>query len=179
MNKGKLKALVHYIIANSEPSRLGAIRLNKILFFVDSLAYRSDGQTVTGETYIKRQHGPVPQHILSILGELEEEKAIVIRNRDRFGNTIREFMPIADASTEALSDREVSFVESVRSHICEEHTANSISQITHDQVWAAANIGEEIPMAATLTAWPGEITDEVMKWAESVVNRYEQIKMAA
>ena len=179
MNKGKLKALVHYIIANSEPSRLGAIRLNKIMFFVDSLAFRTDGQTVTGETYIKRQHGPVPQHILAILGELEEEKAIVIRNRDRFGNTLREFMSMEEADTTALSDREISFAESVRAHICEEHTANSISQLTHDQVWAAANMGEIIPMTATLTAWPGEITAEIMGWAENVVNRYEQIQQAA
>ena len=47
---------------------------------------------MTGETYIKRQLGPVPKDILNILGELEHENAIVIRDRPKFGMSMREYI---------------------------------------------------------------------------------------
>lgn len=180
MNRAKMKALVHYVIAKSDPSRLGAVRLNKILFYIDSIAFRADGQSVTGGTYVKRQLGPVPKDILSILGELEHENAIVIRNRDRFGMSMREFIARTEADTSAsLSDDELALTESVRSVICEDFTANGISALSHDKVWEAANIGEVIPLAATLVAGEGEFRDETYKWADSVVARYEAIQKVA
>jgi hypothetical protein len=78
-----------------------------------------------------------------------------------------------DPDTSALDADELAFAEAMRDHICTDHTAMSISNLSHDQVWAAANIGEEIPLAATLVASQGEITRPVKKWAESVVKRYE------
>ena len=81
MNRSKFKALVHYVIGKTDSSRLGAIRLNKILWYVDTLTYRAEGASVTGGAYVKRQFGPVPKQILSMLGELEHENAIVIRER--------------------------------------------------------------------------------------------------
>lgn len=173
MNRAKLKALVHYVIAKSDPSRLGAIRLNKILWYVDTLSYRADGASVTGETYVKRQHGPVPQNVLSILGELEHEDAIVVRKRQRFGLPMTDFIAVKDPDTSSLSVTDMELAEDLRAHICEDHTANSISQLSHDQIWEAANIGEVIPLQASLASSPGEVTDELLEWAESVRARYE------
>jgi len=80
LSPGKLKAMAHYVIAGSDPARLGSIRLNKILWYVDTLHYRANGASMSGETYVKRQHGPVPEHVLRALGKLEEEDAIVSRS---------------------------------------------------------------------------------------------------
>ena|SRR5579859_1009924 len=174
MNRAKMKALVHYVIAKSDPVRLGAVRLNKILWYVDTLSYRAGGTSVTGGTYVKRQHGPVPQHVLSILGELEGESAIVVRTSGRFGFNITEFMSRTDPDTSPLSAQDIELAEDLRKHICDDHTANSISALSHDQVWEAANIGETIPMEATLASAPGEVTNELLAWADSVRTRYEE-----
>jgi len=179
MNRAKLKALVHYVIAKSDPSRLGAVRLNKILFYIDSVAFRADGQSVTGETYVKRQLGPVPQDILGILGELEHENAIVIRDRDRFGISARQYIARTAADTASLSEDDLTLAEDVRAMICENFSANAISAVSHDKVWEAANIGEVIPLAATLVSGEGEFTAETYKWADSVVARYEAIQQAS
>lgn len=37
--------------------------------------------------------------------------------------------------------------------------------MSHDAIWEAAYIGEEIPVYATLAANEGEITPEVLAWA--------------
>lgn len=176
LNRSKLRTLAHYVIAKSDPSRLGAIRLNKILFYIDSFAYLRDGRSLTGETYIKRQHGPVPKHILGVLGDLEHADAIVIHDHGYTG--IREFLPRNDPDVSKLTADELQLIEAVRSHICDNHSATSISLASHDAAWEAANIGEPIPHYAALATNAGEITKDVQKWGNSVVSRYEKIKKA-
>ncbi|HYI39990.1 MAG TPA: Panacea domain-containing protein [Allosphingosinicella sp.] len=173
MNRSKFKALVHYVIAKSDSSRLGAVRLNKILWYVDTFAYRGEGASVTGGAYVKRQHGPVPKHILAMLGELEHENAIVIRDRDRFGHSMKDFVALTEPDISSLSAKEIALVDEIRSEICYGHTAESISELSHDQVWEAANIGEEIPLWATLASSPGRMTPTVIDWADTAISRYE------
>lgn len=52
----KLQALAHHIIAECAhaPERLGAIRLNKAIWFSDVIMYQTTGESITGETYVKR-----------------------------------------------------------------------------------------------------------------------------
>ena len=49
-------------------------------------------------------------------------------------------------------------------------SANEISEGTHDEIWAPAAEGEEIPLYAMLAAGRGEVTEEVRVWAQSVVD---------
>ena len=66
----KFAALVHYIVHSCDPKQLGAIRLNKALWYIDVLAYQTTGDPVTGETYRRRQFGPVPGSIMPVLDTL-------------------------------------------------------------------------------------------------------------
>ena len=53
----KFKALVHFIVheCQENPSKLGAIRLNKALWYTDVVSFRASGASVTNESYVKRQ----------------------------------------------------------------------------------------------------------------------------
>ena len=173
MNRAKLKALVHYVIAKSDPSRLGSIRLNKIVWFADTFFYRRDGASITGEQFVKRQHGPVPMHILNILRDLEQEDKIIVRDRQSVAGPMRDLVSLSAPDTTSLSADEIAIIEDVRSSICGSHTAMSISELSHDQIWEAAEMGEEIPLAATLASVAGVMTADVTKWADSCIGRYE------
>ena len=52
----KFKSAVHYICdkASSDPSVLGAIKLNKVLWYSDLINYLITGKPITGETYIEK-----------------------------------------------------------------------------------------------------------------------------
>lgn len=52
----KFDRLVHYIIDKHEgPSKLDAAKLNKVLWYADTFAYRLNGKTISGEkSYVKR-----------------------------------------------------------------------------------------------------------------------------
>ena len=71
MNNDRLPALAHYVIDGCEPHELGAVKLNKALWFADREAFIAFGRTLTGREYIKLENGPVPRGINAALSELK------------------------------------------------------------------------------------------------------------
>ena len=78
----KFAALVHHIVHSCDPKQLGAIRLNKALWYIDVLAYQLRGESVTGETYRRRQFGPVPGSIMLVLDNLKSNGKIAIQQAE-------------------------------------------------------------------------------------------------
>ena len=170
MDMDKFKALVHYVIHEChEPRRLGATRLNKVLWFADVIMYQMHGESIAGETYVKRQHGPVPRHILRTLERLEAEGAITIVE-PRYKFDTRQFISRRPPRSDLLSEEQRDIVRLVLDDLLG-LSAGRISEFTHDHVWEAAMDGERIPLSATLVAVPCEITPEVKDWAEQVATR--------
>ena len=165
-NREKFRTLVHYVCDKvDDPSNLGATKLNKILWFSDVLAYLNWAEPITGESYIKRQFGPVPAHILSVLEELEKDRLLVVRDVSYYGRTKREYMAIDDMDYSVFSEKEQRLVDDVINHISNEHTVTSISDFSHNSVWEMAGIGEDIPYNTMFVAKLGEVDERDMEWA--------------
>ena len=163
----KFKTLVHHVIHEcaSNPDQLGAIRLNKVLWFADVTAYKMEGRSITGEKYVKRQFGPAPSRVLYALEELARDGAILIRDPE-VEYAPRRFYALTAPPAGRLSNREKLITSAVLDDVLG-RTASEISELSHDDVWHAAEIGEEIPMYATLASTPGEITEDVVEWANA------------
>lgn len=165
-NQEKFKALVHYICAKAhDPSVLGATKLNKVLWHSDGLSFIVTGAPITGESYIKRQFGPVPQHILRAMDDLQREGDIVVRNSDYHGFQKREYVSLKEPDLSAFSGAEIDLVNRAFNYVCHAHTAASISEATHDDIWQLAEIGEVLPYETILASEQGEVDEEDMKWA--------------
>ena len=167
----KFNSLVHNIIdrCRSYPHRLGAVRLNKVLWFSDVYAYKTLGQSISGEVYVKRERGPVPRRILNALDELREGGAIRIEEPTYHFDT-RKFYSLHRPRSNILTEDEEVIVSAVLDGVLG-HTANEISEASHGLAWEIAEMGEEIPLSATLAETPGEYTDEIMAWAHEESTR--------
>ena|ERR1700733_1067877 len=167
----KFKAMVHLIVASvDDPHRLGATKLNKICWFSDTFAFRLYGKPITSERYIKRARGPVPKDILIVLKQLEDDGKIKVRHSDHPVYKTRLFINLEDADTGVFSASETEILSSVIKSICDGHTASSISDLSHNRIWEAANEGEELPLYVSLAGEAGEITPAVIAWADSVLS---------
>ena len=173
MASAKFKAMVHYIVEScKDPHRLGATRLNKICWYSDTIAYRYHGVPITDETYVKRKHGPVPKTILAALHELEKDKKISVREHEFLpGRKIRIFTSLSEPDVSAFERHDFDVINYVVERICHDHTAASISDLSHNAIWDAANDGEEIPMSATLVAEPAQWTTEISSWALTTIEK--------
>jgi hypothetical protein len=171
-DRAKFKALIHYICDRCpDPTLLGAVKLNKILWFSEVLMYLNFGNPITGERYVKRPRGPMASHAYEVLKELEQEGKIRIRNVPFHGFTKTEYISLEDADTSVFSEKERLIVDDLMDTICNHHTAKSISEVTHNQVWDAAEIGEQIPYHTVFVMRSGELDEEDIAWAKQVAER--------
>lgn len=170
----KLRALAHYIAheCRGQPGGLHDARLNLTLWLAEARAFREDGKPITGETYVKRQDGIAPRRIGEALDVLEREGAIGVRWRGE---------PPRRSAIESLREPasgDPASSEHRRALAAAKTTASTagvmISTLAgwHDAIRSAAYIGEEIPIFAVLAANEGEVTPEVIAWAnEGAANR--------
>lgn len=167
--QAKFDVLVQYISYRADREDLGAVKLNKILWYSDVLAYVKTGRSITGESYCKQRLGPVSRHILPSLDRLGREGRVVTRRTSRFDYPKTEYIALVEPDLSCFSAEEIATVDYVIDKICREHTARSISEHSHDSAWQIAENGEEIPYHAVLASREGEVTAADIKWA------YQQI----
>jgi hypothetical protein len=166
MHTNRLNTLAHYVIWRSDPAKLGAVKLYKILWFADLEHYRRTGRTITGATaYTKRQFGPVPKGILQALDTLEHEHKIATAKQNYYGRPKTMFLALERPELQAFDGDEIAVVDMIADIVCDEHTAASISQLSHDALWEETEIDTDMPVgAASVVA--GEITPEDIDWAK-------------
>jgi len=170
----RFKALVHYVIARVEdPSQLGGVKLNKIVWFIDGQAYLRTGKTLTGARYIKEPQGPVAKAMLPLLRQLQEEGAIAIESVDYYGRGKWQYRSLRDAKTNLFSKEELDYIDEITDIIALHHTAKSISEATHGPAWKLARNGEDIPFHAVLAEDLQPVTEEDIAWAKERMSAYE------
>jgi hypothetical protein len=177
--RSRFTDLVHYICACSgeSPEKLGATKLNKALWYVDTISYCKFGKSISGETlYRKQKFGPVPRHIGSALKMLEAEGSIAVTSKERFGYIQKNFVCLKPPNSKAFSKEERELIDEIVRVICDEHTASSISELSHDVIWDAAELGEDIPIHAVLAADRDDITTQDKVWANKVINAITKAK---
>lgn len=166
----KQKTLVHYISHKAvDPTILGATKLNKVLWFIDTSYYRKYKKSLTGLTYIKHQFGPIPEQINSIVNDLVNSQRINHKNVIYYGRHKEEFISLCDPDIDSFFiASEIELIDKVFNWIVCENTANSASDLTHGNYWKSCKIGAEFPLYSVYAGSIGEINKKHLNWVESL-----------
>ena len=142
-DKFKFKQIVLYIINNINKKRLGNVKLNKILWFSDLEKCNDDGCSITGETYIKQNYGPVAKHLPSVLRELElVDKAITIERETPDSMIL--YTPVKKADTRQFQD-DIKYIDEAIEKF-RKMKSKDISELTHTALWEKLNNGDIMPV---------------------------------
>lgn len=146
-DEAKFKELVLYVSKRSEDDRyFGATKLNKLLFFADTLAYGYFGKPITGAVYQALPQGPAPKKLLPIRKQMIQNHELTIR-RERAGRFIQH-RPTAlrNADVSVFTAQELDLVNEIMG-LLRDRSANEISELSHvaSVGWQIAGEGEEIP----------------------------------
>lgn len=171
-DRDKFKRLFHYIVwKTDDPAKLGATKLNKILWFSDARAFVLHGKPITGETYIRREHGPMASHFGETCRELERAGAIEHWKAKLYSHHQDVFRAKRAPDMSGFAKEELLIIDYFRRYVTEEHTATSISEESHDYGWEIAKMGERLPYFAILASRGREPEGEELAWAQEVVKR--------
>ncbi len=170
LDRQKLKSVVHYICHQCRPEELGNVKLHKILYFADMLHFMDTGRALTGAKYQKQQFGPVATHLTSALSELVRDQIVEVRTRDYFGFPKTDYVSLCVPPVAALSNIEKQLIEDVIDFVCA-RTNKEISELSHNEAWHTAAMGETIPYFTVYGWMPGEVTDADLEFATQDARR--------
>lgn len=171
LNLAKLKETILFICKRGhDDPKLGAIKLNKLLYYADFKAYRELGKPITGATYQNLLEGPAPKELLAARDELIEEKAVDYKDVPYFTRTQKRMVSCREPRTTAFTAREVEILVDVIDSLWE-YNASEITELSHSEWgWKLTRTGQEIPYR---TAWlsPDALTQEdirngIVLWKE-------------
>lgn len=168
----KFKALVLYIIWRAgHREGFGATKLNKVLWFVDARSYMMYRKPITGATYVREKHGPVPRQMMAVRDELVSEGRLAIAKEPYFSGEITKFKALEPPDVSAFSTEEMNLVDWWIKHVDEEHTAVSVSELSHDYMWELAQTGEDIPLYAVFASRIRAPLGKELEWAKAEAER--------
>lgn len=175
MNRTKLKRLIHYVAYRciNTPENLGAVKLNKVLWYSDQAAFLAHGEPITGERYIKKERGPVSSNLMPIVSELENEKKLAVRQLDPDGRV--DYLALTTPDVSIFNAEEIRMIEDAIDMVCHKHSGTSISKKSHDVVWKLAELDEEIPYYAILAGRLHEVESDDVAWAREELQRLESV----
>jgi uncharacterized phage-associated protein len=152
----KLKAIILYFCQNTDPQKMGKVKLMKLLYFLDFIHTKKYGAPVTFDSYINLEHGPIPSTIKNIVDELSCDSGqsaisdLVTLNVRHLsdGKTQHQITRNRDlkkSDTDLLSGNELMLLE----QICKKYFSSNgseVEKISHDEsAWKQTKYLDPIP----------------------------------
>jgi len=151
----KLRELVVLITTLSEGDKpFGKVKLNKLLFYSDFIAYRRFGKSITGHEYQRLAQGPAPRRLVAVIPSLatnpKADRDIIVRKNDYFGRDVHRPLALRKPNTSLFTFDELSLVTSLVQQWLGK-SAREISDASHKfKGWRLAKNQETIPYSVAL-----------------------------
>jgi uncharacterized phage-associated protein len=116
----------------------------KLLYYVDFDHYEQHGKAITGSTYRKLEHGPVPKEAQTVIEQMAKKELVKPVKADRAGYPQHRLIALAKFDAAHFSGDELQTLERVAQK-WEDATAAQIEAASHAEApWAATAEGKVI-----------------------------------
>ncbi|MEX0899440.1 MAG: Panacea domain-containing protein [Gammaproteobacteria bacterium] len=172
MANSKFENLILYVCRKgADDSRLGKVKLNKLLFLSDFGYYRKSGVSISGEDYMRLREGPAPRQMLPVLTSLQQSGKTRVEMVPTGLRPMERTIAVADPNLSDFSAAEISFVDSIVERYWK-LTGTDLSKLTHfDFGYCAAADRETIPYATAYM--PSTVEMDVAE--DGVVGRTQEL----
>jgi len=174
-DESKLAELIVYIVGKirDDPTG-GATKINKILFYADFAAVRSQGFPITCVEYQKLENGPAPRRLLPIRQQLIDEGSVGRVEDEYFGKTVHRLVPLREADTSIFNDDELRIVDQVLQALWG-LTATQVGERSHEEKgWQMVEVGETIPYSSAYLSPRFQPTDAKKRHAAELSRRLSE-----
>jgi hypothetical protein len=162
----RVAATAHYVIARTEPSRLGFTKLNKVLWYADIEHYRRHGESLTGLTqYVRMPQGPMSKAISTAVRDLERASKVTERPVKVIDYMRRELIGLEEPDISSFTAEQIDILNQVMDVLCK-YTAAEVSDSTHDAFWRELSDGDIMSVGAGSVV-PREPTLKEIEWAKA------------
>jgi Antitoxin SocA-like, Panacea domain len=161
-DEDKLAELILYISQKcATDPKFGAVKLNKLLYLSDFLAFGNWGEPITGVPYQHLKMGPAPTRLIPVRDQLERSGKLVVQALPlKSGKKQVRTVNLVEPNLKVFSGREIALVDSIIEDLWGMDAEES-SEFSHQFVgWRMTKEGEPIPYGSIF------ISDEPLSPAE-------------
>jgi uncharacterized phage-associated protein len=150
-NENKFRELLLFIARRSEGDpRFGAIKLNKLLFYSDFLAYLTLGHPITGQPYFALENGPAPRYLVRVREQMVKSKEIAISRKTTLSGVQERVLALREPDQNKFTPAEIALVTKVLD-VCRSQSGTELSELSHRFAgWRLAGDKEDIPYEVAL-----------------------------
>jgi uncharacterized phage-associated protein len=150
-NEEKFRELLLFIARRSENDpRFGAIKLNKLLFYCDFMAYLMFGKPITGQEYFALENGPAPRYMVRVREQMVKSKEIAISRKTTLSGIQERVLALREADPNKFEPSEIDLVTRILD-VCRSQSGTELSELTHKFAgWRLAADKETIPYEVAL-----------------------------
>ncbi|MEQ9566669.1 MAG: DUF4065 domain-containing protein, partial [Pseudomonadales bacterium] len=123
---------------------------------------------ITGATYIRMERGPVPNDGEAIRRQMVADGLISQKKERYYSYDKWRFKSLSSPLANVFSEDEKATIDYWIKHIDEDHTAESISDESHDYAWEVASMGEALPLTAIFANRVRDPNSDERAWAEKI-----------
>lgn len=113
---GKYENAILYFSKYCNNKFLGAVKLNKLMYYLDFISYRNSGKTVTGDFYIHKDYGPVPANFDEVVSTMRLSNKLKVERIGKGDLNPFKFEILVDPDLSVFAPEEVNLLKK----ICEE-----------------------------------------------------------
>ena len=172
-NEKKFRELVLYISQRcADHPTFGSVKLNKILFYADFLAFANLGKAITNFEYQKLPNGPAPRRLVPVRKKMIEEGILGLQEVCLKSGAIQKRpVNLRSPNLSLFSGQEISLVDELID-VFKDSRAEEVSEISHRMVgWIVAEEGETIPYTTIFLENP-PLSDEEMQRSRELATKY-------
>lgn len=126
-NERKFRELLIYVTDKCEQHKFfGAVKLNKVLFYSDFLAYQLLGKPITGAKYLALERGPGPKALVPVRDRMIRDGDLAPDNR----GSQKRLIPLRDANLRDFTAEEIALVDKVIL-VLKDRDADTCSELSH------------------------------------------------
>lgn len=177
-DREKMRAVILRAAHSCAPEELGAVKLHKVIYFLDMMFYAHHRRAVTGATYKKRPHGPTSDQLLFVLRDMSNAGDIRTQKTNYHGYWKVEYHPLVEEPKGVLNNEELSLLDDVVDFVCRKNTAKSISDYSHKLPWEMAEMGGEIAYRTAMLLFPMQPSPEAFEAALDGMSEVEAARSA-
>ena len=145
MDLEKYRQAILYFLHECHNEHLGKTKLFKLLYYLDFDHFQFAGSSVTGDTYIKMQHGPFPVAGEGMLGLLMEEGTILHEPQVKYTFQQDSYIPQVPYDLTVFTESEVVTLTSVADR-WRDSSKKEIEDASHeDGPWERIPMRKAIP----------------------------------
>lgn len=165
----KFELIAHYIINafSDEPLKLGKTKLAKLLWFADREYLYKYSNYLTQNEYIKMPQGPVPKNYDIFLNSLQNKGYIHIFTRIKHNKKYICLVSLKEPNLDNFTNKELKILDEIIKDYFDTK-ATTLSKQTHDELWGALKLGDEMPLDSVFWRDIEPPTQEDIEWAKAV-----------